>query len=541
MLKKELINEMNLANMPLAKRIRDENSVKKSSEIAYSFIITGLQILFPGISYHTMKYSIIDNDRDGSCDAIVLVKNERTISIFDIKYSEDYNYKEIESFAGDIGKYIFNPRQTLVGLDTAAEKRINEVRKYVKAGWGVKLCIIRNGNMNPRVPVRNIIVRLQNSYPRIETYEFINIDSLVDKYLINNSGQSNYIWPIRVVSGGSALIDQEDKIVIRNRNNIDTLFARLRVSDVIKLQQQFVNNKLDLFDANVRDFQKKKNISTKILYSIRYNPSSFHIFHNGITFSCKCINKLDALNFTIKNPQIINGCQTVNTIYEAYKGRITDINVRQATVLCRFYSLQDDLIEKVCEATNTQVKISLWDLRSNDGIQKIFEKALKLKGITYKRKIASSNKDEVSITDIAQWIYACKYKKPAEAKNRKNMLFDVVLESPPYKDIFNNNMKLEDLTSICEIATFVTIQIKKIRKSRRSFEKDADLHIIAALYMLKNRKGSLLAKYYRTHRIIEYAIRVLRRRYGPDLTYNKIFTKKEETWELIETELNKIR
>lgn len=182
-------------------------------------------------------------------------------------------------------------------------------------------------------------------------------------------------------------------------------------------------------------------------------------------------------------------------------------------------------------------------LRSNDKIQKIFDFALKSKNINYKRKKGSRIKNAIFMTELAQWIYSCKCLKPADAKNNKKELFDLLIKKNrkrlPYYKIFDENIDLDDLVKICEIADFVNTKIKKMRN--RTFEKDADLHYIAAIYQLERKTNwSLEYKFKRVNVIIKKGVSEMRSIYGRDFSFNKIFTKKPETWDKIYKKIRKL-
>lgn len=380
---------------------------------------------------------------------------------------------------------------------------------------------------------------IKGSFPTINSFYFLTVNTLVNKSLDIKLQQHHYDWDVNIELGNNPSHRPSDIIVIRERRGapIKSIFARIRLKEIVRLQKDFVDNKHDLFGANVRDFQKSKKLSSKIIKTIKNNPSQFYIFHNGLTFSCSSIIPNNLYNYKILNPQIINGCQTVSAIYDTYKDRLSDPNLRRASILCRFYSLQSGIIEKVCEATNTQLKINLWDLRSNDEIQRVFELALAAKGIDYKRKMSTGVKNRVFITDLAQWLYSCKYEKPAEAKNKKAILFDLLMTDPPYLKIFQERVQLDTIARICEIAFFTQKEIRRVGKTKLPFGKDADLHIMAAIYKLENKTWPLERKFSNICRIIQNVVRDMRRRYGRNLSFNKIFTKKSETWTLIKQNL----
>lgn len=536
MLKQELINELNKKNLPLAHRIRIGNQITGSSNEAYSFIVTSLKILYPRITDDQLKQFITDDNRDGGFDAICFFSNKKIISIFDFKNTGGFKYNDIRAFKDNIKTYLFS-NQNLNDLAIKAKRQLEMARKYIKKGWNVNISVVRNSMEDVDRRLNPILERLRNSYALINSCDFLNVNSLSKEFANIKLEDNNYEWPIKVMSGENESDSPADKIIIKEKLSgpIKSMFARLKLVDILSLQKYFSDNNLNLFEANVRGFQKNKKISQKLIRSISDYPDTFYIFHNGLTFTCKSINKHDEYNFTIKAPQIINGCQTVSSIYDYYKNNSTERKLKKATILCRFYALQSNLVEKVCESTNTQLKINLWDLRANDEIQKILEKALAIKDIIYKRKKTGKNQKDVFITDLAQWIYSCICDKPAEAKNKKAELFGIISDNAPYYKIFGKKRTIEEILKIIEIAIFIREKINKIKKATRSFEKDADFHLIAALYHLekKHEDWSLEDRYARVHRIIKNTIKNLRQKYGQELSLNKIFTKREDTWRLI--------
>lgn len=78
---------------------------------------------------------------------------------------------------------------------------------------------------------------------------------------------------------------------------------------------------------------------------------------------------------------------------------------------------------------------------------------------------------------------------------------------------------------------------KKDGKIRLPFGKDADLHIMAAICKLENKAWSLERKFSCVSKIVKTVVRDMRDRYGRNMNFNKIFTKKDETWGLIKQKL----
>jgi len=119
----------------------------------------------------------------------------------------------------------------------------------------------------------------------------------------------------------------------------------------------------NLFYDNVRDFQGKNSVNSKIDETIR-NPErkgSFVLLKNGITIVAKSINKTGTY-FKIKDYQIVNGCQTSHILYENHK--LLDDNVYLPIKL--IVTADEEITNQIIEATNSQTEVkteAFWSLR----------------------------------------------------------------------------------------------------------------------------------------------------------------------------------
>lgn len=72
----------------------------------------------------------------------------------------------------------------------------------------------------------------------------------------------------------------------------------------------------NMFDDNVRDWQGDTAVNKEILFTLKEYPERFVLFNNGITIVCQDV-KPEKGKYVLENPQIVNGCQTCNMIYQA--------------------------------------------------------------------------------------------------------------------------------------------------------------------------------------------------------------------------------
>lgn len=107
----------------------------------------------------------------------------------------------------------------------------------------------------------------------------------------------------------------------------------------------------NIFDANVRAYQGDTDVNKEIVTTLKECPQNFVLYNNGITIVC---NKLipDGKTLRIRNLQIVNGCQTCNSIYKAYKQK-TDLS--KAKVIVKIIETKGESVTQgIVRGTNRQ-------------------------------------------------------------------------------------------------------------------------------------------------------------------------------------------
>lgn len=98
--------------------------------------------------------------------------------------------------------------------------------------------------------------------------------------------------------------------------------ARIFAEELIKLMVTSDGLlRRNLFDDNVRDWQGPSAVNHEIMATLKKSPERFVLFNNGITIVCQDV-KIENQKYVLENPQIVNGCQTCNMIYQAYKNKV---------------------------------------------------------------------------------------------------------------------------------------------------------------------------------------------------------------------------
>jgi hypothetical protein len=201
--------------------------------------------------------------------------------------------------------------------------------------------------------------------------------------------------------------------------------------------------KSHLTEGNVRFFLgEDKKINSSIIESAKDpdKAQNFWAMNNGLTIIGDSIEPLGNNEYSIVNPQIVNGCQTVHCLYYAFSEIETlpeSLKVFVKLVNTENLEVQTDIIS----ATNSQNPVKSASLKANDNIQRNIEKYLKEIGIYYerrenyyKRQGYTGNK-VIGLLKMAQIVHTVVNKESIVAINDTSTLFE---SQGKYNSIFHD-------------------------------------------------------------------------------------------------------
>lgn len=199
-----------------------------------------------------------------------------------------------------------------------------------------------------------------------------------------------------------------------------------------------------LTEGNVRFFLgEDKKINSSIIESSTDAKKAeiFWAMNNGLTIIGESITPLGNNQYSVLNPQIVNGCQTIHCLYSAYKssGELPQtLKVFVKLVFTENLDVQTDIIS----ATNSQNPVKSASLKANDNIQRNIEKHLLKEGIYYerrenyyKRQGYTGNK-VIGLLKMAQIMHSVVNKESIIALNDTATLFET---EGKYNSIFHDS------------------------------------------------------------------------------------------------------
>ena len=224
-------------------------------------------------------------------------------------------------------------------------------------------------------------------YPEIKgivNAEFFALDDIEEKYYTDRKKQKkNFEIELRTIKKQTR-IDISPNLV-SDLQLIRSSVMPVNVNDIYELIKKAKKEGYELFEENIRDFIGENSaINKEIINTLKDKKEriNFIYYNNGITIIADDIttekqeniyheNRIEHTNKSIiKNPQIVNGCQTVNSIYYAlnmFQGSDYErkVEYKNTFVMVKLLQLSNetdkDTYLKIVNYNNSQNAIKLKD------------------------------------------------------------------------------------------------------------------------------------------------------------------------------------
>jgi len=272
--------------------------------------------------------------------------------------------------------------------------------------------------------------------------------------------------------------------------------------------------------------KSKTNVNENII-NTALNPnqrSKFFFYNNGITITCNKIEYQGERNVVVvlSDIQIVNGGQTIHALRSAFEN--TQEKFDEITVLCKIFETTDHEFKlRIAEYTNSQNPVKDRDIRSIDSIQIKLEADFLLEGYFYARKKYQHDTKAKSLRidseKLGQALLAFKLDMPAEAKNKKSLIFGA-----KYDEIFNTNLLAKE--AIFVLSLYSEVESKKLEyKEDRGYLSHATYYIMYFIKKHSARKNiePSINLYDKAIKSVEYIIKQEKTKLGNDYVDRVLF------------------
>lgn len=309
---------------------------------------------------------------DLGIDAYEIYEDTKDIFLIQNKY-----YGETTGISAEYVKNDFLLR-AITALENGTYKKSDELQgafsKYKdSADFTVHLQMFVTNNIHNK-EADEYVKKFNVSHPKYIA-EIFYLDDIEEKYYGETQQiKKNIAVKVESVNKGTILnINTEG---YKLENVIDARYVLTPVVSVYRLYRDSIEKGYPIFDKNIREYLGNKGVNKSIYQTLldEEDRKNFFYYNNGITVICDKMTKIVTqpsdynMNaaFTIDNPQIVNGCQTVNSIYEALKNIDPDKlekDFRDTFVMLKILEidrndgLDDKLYKDIVKYTNSQNSI----------------------------------------------------------------------------------------------------------------------------------------------------------------------------------------
>lgn len=267
---------------------------------------------------------IIDYN-DMGVDAYEIYEDTKELYLIQNKYYNDSSKLSAEYVKND---FLLRP---ITALENGTYRKSVEVQDFFSKyknhdDFTVYLQIYVTNN-NRCEDAEEYAKKFNTGHPKYRASIFY-LDDIKEKYYGDTKqNKQNIEVQIHSVNKGTILNINTDDYKLENV--LDAKYVFTPVSSIFRLYRDSIEKNYPIFDMNIREYLGNKGVNKKI-YETLLDPEdrkNFFYYNNGITMICDKMSSVETRSFgnninaafNVKNPQIVNGCQTVNSIYEALK------------------------------------------------------------------------------------------------------------------------------------------------------------------------------------------------------------------------------
>ncbi|ASV80698.1 hypothetical protein GUJ14_04255 [Enterococcus hirae] len=428
------------------------------------------------LSEQEIAESIIDGSGDYGIDAVIHNDEDKSLEIFQFKFPSSRKTIKDEIKQADVYKlingfnYLIDEDATLT-LEKASTDFIrvhDELKESEIYNFKINFVSFNQGVIDNLEVISNFINKIKKEQGIEINYSDYNVQNVTNIYeKLQRQNSISIVLPYKHLQQSYSI------------NEIDSYVGLINGKELIKSLEDVIGV---IFDENIRlhEIKSKVNEGIKNTSSSDKDSSMFYFYNNGITFICDQVN-LSPSNLTVRldGASIVNGCQTVTSLYENHTKKELQEDV---DLLVRITKISDyDERAKITQFLNSQNPIKESYFISNHTIvrdlqTKLFESNYYLERqineSSYKEQYVDSSikngKKIIKLDDVIQ--YYCGYhldKFAATAKRNKNILFNNENIEEILSDITPDKV-IESYETYLKVAEVITAY----RRQRRNKENE---------------------------------------------------------------------
>ncbi len=302
--------------------------------------------------------AICDGPDDKGVDGIYVDDNENRIDVFQSRIVQNPDRTlgdvQLKEFVGSLTQFA-TPELIQQMADTTDNPELRgllidqEIANRVNSGYAVRGVFVTNADSDENAA---------EFLPKAPNVRLIDGPVIRDSYVPAERPRIDrppFTFDVFGVDVARFPVDPQTTVVL----------TAVLSTDLVRLEGLASG---ELFAPNVRQWLGRTKVNKDIAASISDHAEhrNFVLYHNGVTFVCSEIDLSEPSRVTIAGYFVINGCQSLTSLYENRTDLTPDLRI-----FARFVQIPDDpaLIDRITLNSNNQNGIKHRDLKSNNPLQ----------------------------------------------------------------------------------------------------------------------------------------------------------------------------
>lgn len=292
----------------------------------------------------TAEIVLCDGAGDGGIDAAIFIKEDPQEGIegdswilLQSKYGS--SYKGADTILAEAQKLFLTLEGKREKLSSLSTELVERLRNFLKnCGQKDRLDYVL-ATTNQLKPEEQEYLDNIKTLGRSKFGECFDVDSVSIETIYNKVAESDAFGPTKLSVSLKTIVASSGEIL---------LIGATKLTDVFLFMQSYkaLSGDLDLlYEKNVRKFLgNKRKVNKGIEQTIERYPERFGLYNNGITIVAEEVERSSDNELTLKNPYIVNGCQTTRSIWNVLQRKLNSGGSSPTSTQIRWQSQLDNAV-----------------------------------------------------------------------------------------------------------------------------------------------------------------------------------------------------
>ncbi len=459
----------------------------------------------------TARDDITDGANDKQIDAVIIDDDERRIVIVQGKFIAENNVD------GEPLREVLGAWARLQDLESLQQdcndklkQKLEAVRRGLEDEYRVEFELLTTGTLTDaaKADMKAFTDRLEESDDFAAGLHLVDTDVLQLRLAEAEA--------MELPSLDHSIVVDPTKTMVTSNGERQIVVTMLPLAECLRLPGITDGR---LFRKNVRQSLGNTNKVNRAMRATIHSDrvKDFFYYHNGVTALCDTMEVSgDKKMLTVKGLSVVNGCQSISTIFTSSERVRTD-EASDAHILFRLYEIPDRALgDRISVNTNSQSAVKPRDLRSNDKVMVGLKRAYEARYadgclLTKRGEERPADRDinkTVDVAIMAKNIMAWHCQRPNISFNEKK-LFDEY-----YKTVFRTGY---DPANILALQTWLNaidtawpnLALNDVLKAGRAYVKYHLLFSISSIFAGVNKQPNAVIEPHYTMQATQRAGEIL--------------------------------